>query len=218
MLARRDVTIIRNLAAFPQQPHPFRPIGKVAELARCQRLEGALVDSGRRPRQARRVRHGIKRDAQALERGEIELWVAPLQNLHRIKIVRLDALDQVLLEGIGKAGRAECAVDRMAAGAPGDLAEFGRGQRSRLIAVELGFGGEGDVPDVEIEPHADGIGRHEKIDVSVFKQVDLGVAGAWRERPHDDGGAAALAPRPVRRWRKPRLPKRRRWRCVRAGG
>ena len=68
----------------------------------------------------------------------------------------------------------------MAAGASGDLAEFGGSQTAVLPAVELAVGGEGDVIDVEIEAHADRVGGDDIIDVAVLIKVDLGVAGAWR--------------------------------------
>ncbi len=47
--------------------------------------------------------------------------------------------------------------------------------------------------DVEIEPHADGVGGDEKFDIAILEQIDLGVAGARGERAHDDGGSTALA-------------------------
>jgi hypothetical protein len=47
--------------------------------------------------------------------------------------------------------------------------------------------------DIEVEPHADGIGGDEILDVSRLVELDLGVAGARAERAHDHGGAAALA-------------------------
>ena len=62
-----------------------------------------------------------------------------------------------------------------------------------LVAVEFAVGGEGDVIDVEVEAHADGVGRHQEIDVAVLVERDLGVAGARRERAQHHGGAATLA-------------------------
>ena len=47
--------------------------------------------------------------------------------------------------------------------------------------------------DVEIEPHADGVGRDEIIDVAVLEHLHLRVAGAGRERSQHHGGAAVLA-------------------------
>ena len=61
-------------------------------------------------------------------------------------------------------------------------------------AVEFLVGGEGDVVDVEVEAHADRVGGDEVVDVAGLVELDLGVAGARRERAQHDGGAAALAP------------------------
>ena len=94
---------------------------------------------------------------------------------------------------IDAAGDAEGAVAHVTAGAAGDLAELGGGQAAVLVAVELAVGGEGDVIDVEVEPHADGVGGDEEIDVAGLEELDLGVARARAERAEDDGGAAALA-------------------------
>ena len=71
--------------------------------------------------------------------------------------------------------------------------ELGRAELAELVAVELAVGGEGDVIDVEIEPHADGVGRDQIVDVAGLVERDLGVAGARRERAEHHRGAAALA-------------------------
>ena len=54
----------------------------------------------------------------------------------------------------------------MAAGAAGDLTELGGGKLAILVAVVFAVGGEGDMVEVEIEAHADGVGRHQEIDVA----------------------------------------------------
>ena len=80
-----------------------------------------------------------------------------------------------------------------AAGAAGDLRELGRVELAELIAVELAVGRERDVIDIEIEPHADRVGRDQIIDIARLIERDLRVARARRQRAEHDGGAAALA-------------------------
>ncbi len=46
--------------------------------------------------------------------------------------------------------------------------------------------------DVHVQAHADGVGRHQKIDLALLEQFDLGVAGLGAERTHDHGRTAAL--------------------------
>ena len=46
--------------------------------------------------------------------------------------------------------------------------------------------------DVEVEAHADGVGRDEKLDVAGLIERHLSVARTRRQRADDDGGAAAL--------------------------
>jgi hypothetical protein len=81
----------------------------------------------------------------------------------------------------------------MPAGAAGDLAELGGVEIAELVAVELAVLGEGDVIDVEVEPHADRIGGDQIFDVALLVEFHLRVAGARAERAEHDGGAAALA-------------------------
>ena len=67
------------------------------------------------------------------------------------------------------------------------------GQAAVLVAVELAVGGEGDVVDVEVEAHADGVGGDQEVDVARLEELDLGVAGARAERAQHHRRAAALA-------------------------
>ena len=90
----------------------------------------------------------------------------------------LERLHQFRLERIAPAGGAEGAVAGGASGAPGDLREFGRVEAAELIAVLFAVGGEGDVIDVEVEPHADRVGGDEIIDVAVLEHRHLRVARA----------------------------------------
>ena len=66
-------------------------------------------------------------------------------------------------------------------------------QLAILIAVEFAVGGEGDVVEVEIEPHADGVGGDQEVDVAGLVDLDLLVARARAERAEHHCGAAALA-------------------------
>ena len=121
------------------------------------------------------------------------IGIAPLQHADRLEGVAFQRLHQLGLERIAAAGGAEGAVAGGAAGAAGDLRELGRIELAELVAVEFAVGGEGDVIDVEIEPHADGVGRDQIIDVARLIERDLRIAGARRQRAEHHRGAAALA-------------------------
>ena len=86
-------------------------------------------------------------------------------------------------KGLGLARRAEGAVVHVAPGAPGDLRQLGGRQVARGAAVELALLGEGDVVELQVEAHADGVGGHQVIDLAGLVQGDLGVAGARAQRP-----------------------------------
>jgi len=77
--------------------------------------------------------------------------------------------------------------------AAGDLADLLRLQPAQAAAVEFAQAGEGDMVDVHVEAHADGVGGDEKIDLAGLEQLHLRVAGARAERAHHHRRAAALA-------------------------
>ena len=62
-----------------------------------------------------------------------------------------------------------------------------------LASIEFANAGKGDVINIEIETHANGVGGDEIIDVAVLVERDLGIAGARAERAQHHGGPAALA-------------------------
>ena len=134
-----------------------------------------------------------KRRLQGADRGEVEIGVAPLHQFHRLETVRFERLDELGLEWRTAAAGAECTVARGAAGAAGDLGKFGGAQLAKLIAVEFAVGSKGDVIDIEIKPHADGIGRHQVIHLARLIELDLRVARARRQGAEHDRGTAALA-------------------------
>jgi hypothetical protein len=106
--------------------------------------------------------------------------------------VRFQRLRQLRLERRTAPGGAEAAVAHGAPGAPGDLREFRRGELAVLVAVELAVGGKRNVVDVEIESHADGVGRHHVVDFARLIELDLRIARARRQRAEHDRGTAAL--------------------------
>ena len=138
-------------------------------------------------------RRGRKRRLQRTNGGEVEIGIAPLHDLHRLEGVRLQRLGKLGLERRTAAGGAERAVAGGAPGTPGDLGKLGRAELAKLVAVELAIRGEGDVIDIEVEPHADGVGRDQVVDLAGLVERDLGVAGARRERAEHHRRAAALA-------------------------
>ena len=194
MGGRRQLAVVRDLAGLPQPLHRVRTVGKIPHLAVARGvIEHALVLGDRRASQRLMRGRCEKRHLQGPERGKIRLRIAPLQDFHAVESVVLQRVHQLRLERRAAARGAEGAVAGGAAGAARDLRELGRVQPAELIAVIFAVGGEGDVIDVEIEAHADRVGGDEIIDVAVLEQLDLGVAGAGRERTQHHGGAAMLA-------------------------
>ena len=92
-----------------------------------------------------------------------------------------------------EAERAEAAVLLVAPGAAGDLRHLGDGQAAVAAAVEFLEAGEGDMGDVHVEAHADGVGGDEIIDLAALEHRDLGIARGGRKRAHDHRRAALEA-------------------------
>ena len=182
MGGRRQFSVVGDLAGLPQPFHRDLAMRDIAHLdVAGGMVEHAHVLGDGRARQRLVAGREVERHLQRAERGEIQPRIAPLQHLHGIEGVVLQRIDELGLERRAAAGGAEGAVAGGAAGAAGDLREFGRRQAAELIAVELAVGGEGDVVDVEIEAHADGVGGDEIIDVAVLEHLDLRVARARRQ-------------------------------------
>ena len=175
----RQPAVIRDLAGLPQPLHGGGAMGHVAHVAvACRMIEHAEVLGDRRAGQGLVAGRQRQRDLQAPERGEVEFRVAPLQHFDAVERVVLQRVHQFRLERRAAPGGAERAVTRGAPGAAGDLRELGRIEPAELVAVILAVGSERDVIDVEVQPHADGVGGDEIIDVAVLEHLNLRIARA----------------------------------------
>ncbi len=190
---RRDLAVIGDLANLPQ---PRDGVGRPRHVAHVtvarSMFEHEDVLGDRRAGEPVLLRRLGERGLQRANRREIEVSVAPLHDLERLEGVALQRLHHVVLKWRAAAGGAKGAVTGGAAGTAGDLGKLGRIELAELIAIEFPIRGEGDVIDVKIEAHADGIGGDHVLDIAGLIERDLGVAGAWAERAQHHGGAAAL--------------------------
>ncbi len=134
-----------------------------------------------------------QRHLKRAERRKVQLRIAPLQHFYALEAVVLQRIDQFWLERRAAAGGAEGTVAGGAAGAAGDLREFGRIEAAELIAVIFAVGRKRNVIDVEVEPHSHRIGRDQIIDVAGLEHRHLGVAGARRQRSQYHRSTAMLA-------------------------
>ena len=127
------------------------------------------------------------------QRIEGQCGIAPIGAAHRREAVILDRLHEGRLQGLAAAGGAEAAVREVAPGAARDLRHFGGGQHPRRATVELAAGRERDMIQVQVEPHADGIRRHQAVHLAGLVERHLGVARARAQRP-EHHRAPALDP------------------------
>jgi len=189
---------IGDLAGLPQQPHALAIRRQGRDLTiRGRRSQRELVVGIAGPKEHRQRRRGVETRQQPARRREIEIGIAPLERVQRRKAVLFDRRDRLRLQRpdvapVDTRGRPERAVVHMAAGAAGDLAEFGRRQPPHAAAVELGELGKGHMVDVHVEAHADRIGGDEVIDLARLIHGHLGVARPGAEGAEHNRGPAAL--------------------------
>ena len=88
--------------------------------------------------------------------------------------------------------RAKRAIALVTTGAASDLRHFRKGQPTLALAVKLAQRRKGDMSDVHVEPHANGIGGNEIIDLAGLVHGHLRVAGAWAQRAHHHRSATLL--------------------------
>ena len=189
----RYLAIVGHLADVPQPLDRGTRLGEGADVVVARgMLQHQDVFGDRRAGQAVFFRRLGERSLQRADRREIERGVAPLEHFDRLERMAFERLHEFSLERRASAGGAEGAVAGGAAGAAGDLRELGRIELSELIAVELAVGGKRDMIDVEIEPHADGVGGDKVFDVPRLVEVDLRIARARAQRSQHHGGAATL--------------------------
>ena len=133
------------------------------------------------------LRWHLQRLDQFANRGKPQLAISPFQMANPGKPTVFDSRRDLRLYGWRAAGNSESATVTEATGASGYLGQFIWHQVSDSATVELGQSGKGDVVDVQVEPHADGIGSNEAVDFAVLVHGDLGVSGPRTEGTHDDG-------------------------------
>ena len=194
VLAGGNAAEIRDAADIPQPPHISRPGHAIAHLGHGREVaQGLEIIRLAPPLQAGILRRGLERGDQRLGAGETKRPAAPLELADRSEAVLLDGGCERGIEGGGLARHPEGAGARVAARAPGDLADLMGQERAHPPAVKLGERGKGHVIDIEVEPHADRVRGHEVIHLAALIHRHLGIARARAERPRHHRRAALLA-------------------------
>ena len=195
-MLQAELLEIRHRAGRPEPRHlpgaarPLAHVGQVGEI-----FEHGKVDGFRRRAQARLVRALLQRLDQRVEIVHRQVRLAPEDLAHRLETMLLDPLDFLRRKGrraVRCADVAERAILLVPPRAPGDLRHLGDGQAARALPVIFTQRGEGDMLDIQIEPHADRIRRDQIIDLARLEHRDLGIARGRAERPHHHRRAAAM--------------------------
>src|SRR5262249_24062792 len=154
----RNFAIVGYLANVPQSLDRRARLRERADVVVARRVcEHQDVLGDGRAGEAIGFRRGCEGSLQRSDRREVLRRGAPLQELDRVERMAFERLRKLRFERRASSGGAKGAVAGGAARAAGDLRELGRVELSKLVAVEFAVGGKGDVIDVEVEPHANGI-------------------------------------------------------------
>ena len=141
---------------------------------------------------ALRARPG-KREQKIVDRAIVQIVISPLKRCQRFKVVSLDTPDHVFIKRRTITCFAKSAVCAEAACATCNLACFCGGQLPAATSIKFSAACEGDVFDIKIEPHADGVRGDQIVNLARLIKVHLGVAGSGRQRAHNDRRSAPLA-------------------------
>ena len=87
--------------------------------------------------------------------------------------------------------RAKASVPLVSSGPARNLRHFGDGQPAPARSVKFRQTDKGDVRDIKVQPHTDGIGGHKIINLARLEHRHLRIAGARRQSAHDNRCAAA---------------------------
>ena len=186
---------VRHLGHLPQQAHVARPSqsrghGRVGG----ERGEGMVVVGPPRARKLGPGRPHLQARREPRRRREVQIRVAPEDRGQRREAVRLEALHEPGIEVPELLRGAEGAVLDVAARPPRDLRDLVGPQGTRALAVELPEVRERHVVDVEVQPHADGVGGHQVVHLARLVEADLRVAGARAQGAENEGHAADFPP------------------------
>ena len=190
-----DFAEIRQTTGCPQPRDHIRMAGMVAD-GRIfgKALEDREIDRFGCCPQGGFGRLGFQRGDQRVDSRQIGIALAPIEMFQFGKAMALDRLDFFGAESrrpLLATQTAEGAVLLVPPRASGNLRHFGHGQPPLPPPVEFVQAGKCDVRDVHVEPHADGVGRDEIIDVARLIHRHLRVAGAGRQRSHHHRRPAA---------------------------
>ncbi len=195
MRGRRDLAIVGKLAGFPQPLHRIGAAGEAPDRRVAgEPLQHQHVVGGGRTGQPLLARGGMARERFSVSIDEKSSAVLRHCSTRcGSKLCASSRSTSSASKGVQRPVVPKVPSRWRPAGPAGDLRQLARVQPAELPAVELHVAGEGDMVDVEVQPHADGVGGDEIVDVAILVHGDLGVAGARGERAEHHRRAAALA-------------------------
>ena len=100
-----------------------------------------------------------------------------MQFFDRLELVIGDLIDHPLVQLLRLSRHAKGAGGKVPPGPARDLRQLVGAQLAHPVAVEFRRGRKGDVFNIKVQPHADGIGGDQIIHIAVLIHLDLRIAG-----------------------------------------
>src|SRR5690606_10921644 len=193
MLGRRNLTVIGQRAGIPTGCDAIAPDRHFPNILVTREIfQDPEIGRRQGARETFDGRRLLKRGFQGIDAGKIEIRGAPLQHLGRLETMGFNRFDESIRKRIDLAGYNKSAVAQVSSCPACDLGQLRGGQLTVLETVEFAVLREGDMVDIEMEPHADGIGRHQIIDIARLIELHLRIACARAESAQNDGRTTAL--------------------------
>ena len=190
---RHGLGEIGNAADIPQLTHHGRAAYRIADGAITHQGSQGQTVIGLHHQGQIITRRGL---AQASQQGggglEFQPGITPMQTALGGETVVLHQLHHFIAHGDGSRRGAKGAGIHVPARPARNLPDFRRTQFPMAQAVELALSGKGDMVNIHVQAHADGIGGDQIVDLASLIQSRLGIAGARAERTHYHSRAAAL--------------------------
>ena len=157
-------TEIGHLANLPQATHGIgvraQPRNFIVSSQQFERTDITGLPRTAKPAHRRRRLQTVDQPAHA---AKFKPRITPFDRPNRVESVGFHLFDQHLIQQTGLAGRAKTAVISVSPGAPRDLRNLSGPERPVLDPVEFRKARKGHMIDIHVQPHADRIGCHQKI-------------------------------------------------------
>ena len=104
-----------------------------------------------------------------------------------------NGLDHLRVKRAAAIGDTKGTIIDMSASPAGNLRHLRRRQSAHPPSIIFDIGRQRDMAEIQIESHADRIGRNQEINIAILVEINLRIAGTRAEPAHDNSRPTTLA-------------------------